>query len=230
MHQPSYASWGGLPVEEDGQYHLFFAEFTLHCGLGSWGSNSQVSRAVSDYPAGPYTKVEVLAEPFHHNPTIAKAPDGTLLMVSIGNGTSGSGGIPAPPKQNNCTAPTGEDLSLGDPPMGGVITTLHSKSVKGPWTQLPGVTVQPGPPGSWDDFITNPSVFFFPNGTGLMAYRGGPTQEKGHDYWRVGMAVTDAWDKPFKRVGDAPAFTIMSEDPGPFHQLLLKPLRSSLCV
>ena len=47
-----------------------------------------------------------------------------------------------------------------------------------------------------------------------MAYRGGPTQEQGHDYWRIGMAVTDAWDKPFKRVGDAPAFTIMSEDPG----------------
>lgn len=92
----------------------------------------------------------------------------------------------------------------------------YAKSVNGPWTQLPGRVVEPGPPGSWDDFITNPSIFFFPNGTGLMAYRGGPTQEQGHDYWRVGMAVTDRWDKPFQRVGDAPAFTTMSEDPGIF--------------
>ena len=38
MHQPSYASWGGLPVEEAGQYHLFYADFTLHCGLGTWGT------------------------------------------------------------------------------------------------------------------------------------------------------------------------------------------------
>ena len=225
VHRPSYASWGGLPVEEAGQFHLFFADFTQHCGLGYWGTNSQVSRAVSDHPAGPYTKVDVLAEPFHHNPTIAKAPDGTLVMVSIGNGTAGSGKIPAPAKQSNCTGQDGQAAgsaygdSLGDPLMGGVITTRYSKSVKGPWTRLPGVTVEPGRPGSWDDFITNPSVFFYPNGTGLMAYRGGPTQEQGHDYWRIGMAVTDRWDRPFKRVGDAPAFTIMSEDPGIFRDV-----------
>ena len=169
MHQPTYASWGGLPVEEAGQYHLFFADFTLHCGLGSWGTNSQVSRAVSDHPAGPYTKVEVLAVPFHHNPTLAKAPDGTLLLVSIGNGTAGSGAVPAPAVQRNCTAARASEAgaasdsgpggrarvgadraargdSLGDPPLGGVITTRYSKSVKGPWTQLPGVAVEPGPP------------------------------------------------------------------------------------
>lgn len=53
------------------------------------------------------------------------------------------------------------------------------------------------------------------NGTGLMAYRGGPTQEQGHDYWKVGMALTDRWDKPFERRG-APISTTMSEDPGIF--------------
>lgn len=175
MHQPSYATWGGLPVEEDGQFHLFFADFTLHCGLGTWGTNSQVARAVSDHPAGPYKKVEVIAEPFHHNPTVAKAPDGTLLMVSIGNGSAGAAwpngsAIAAPDKQRNCTgaAPTGEvasgqqqsdsvglDDSLGDPDLGGVITTRYSKSVKGPWARLPGVAVAPGLPGSWDDFIVS---------------------------------------------------------------------------
>ena len=40
-------------------------------------------------------------------------------------------------------------------------------------------------------------------------------QEQGHDYWRIGMAVTDHWNKPFKRVNvDTAAFTTMSEDPG----------------
>ena len=78
--------------------------------------------------------------------------------------------IAAPDKQRNCTgaAPTGEvasgqqqsdsvglDDSLGDPDLGGVITTRYSKSVKGPWARLPGVAVAPGLPGSWDDFIVS---------------------------------------------------------------------------
>ena len=126
----------------------------------------------------------MLAEPFHHNPTVAKTPDGTLLIVSIGNGTRGArwpngSTIPAPTAQRNCTAPTGEYASavgsqtdriagmagkesLRDPLLGGVITAMYAKSVKGPWAQLPGVVVKPGAPGSWDDFITNPSIFFFP--------------------------------------------------------------------
>ena len=160
-----------------GQYHLFFADFTNHCGLGTWGTNSQVSRAVSDTPAGPYTKVEVIEEPFHHNPTIIKATDGTLLLVSIGNGTAGAGSIPAPPQQNNCTPPSGFSTvdtatSLGDPPLGGIVTMRYAQSVKGPWKTAPGVILEPGPPGTWDDFVTNPSLYFFPNGTGILAYRG----------------------------------------------------------
>ena len=67
------ASWGGNVVWDtaDSKWHLFFAEFVEHCGLGSWGTNSQVSHAVADQPAGPYTKVGAVQPPFHHNPTVA---------------------------------------------------------------------------------------------------------------------------------------------------------------
>ena len=44
------ASWGAQAVFEAGQYHLIFADFQ-NCGLGCWGDQSQISRAVSQSPA-----------------------------------------------------------------------------------------------------------------------------------------------------------------------------------
>lgn len=217
LHQASFASWGGLPVEEDGKYHLFFADFTRHCGLGTWGTNSQLARAVSDTPAGPYKKVEVVAEPFHHNPTIARAPDGTLVLMSIGNGSSGAGRIPPPAAQNNCTE-QGQVGLLGDPALAGTITMRYSKSVLGPWTLATAVSLEPGPTGSWDDFVTNPSIYFFPNGTGLMAYRGGPclSRKDSCNAHHCAIATASSWNLPFHRIGDQPAWSEQTEDPGIF--------------
>jgi hypothetical protein len=67
-----------------------------------------------------------------------------------------------------------------------------------------------GRPGKWDAFVTNPSVHIFPNGTVLMAYRGG------WNPWHVGIAVAPSWKDPFVRVSDDPAFPIINEDPGIF--------------
>eukprot|EP01045_Picozoa_sp_COSAG04_P028572 COSAG04_NODE_4471_length_2069_cov_1.607614_2_plen_471_part_00 len=68
---PRTASWGGNAVYDrsDRKWHLFFAEFLNHCGLDSWGTNSVVSHAIADEPAGPYTKQGVVQPAFHHNPS-----------------------------------------------------------------------------------------------------------------------------------------------------------------
>lgn len=155
----------------DNKWHLFYAEFLNHCPLGSWGTNSVVSHAVSDSASGPFVKKEVVQQAFHHNPTIAyDASSDTFLLISIGNGSA---------TPNNCTKNKNAFNSTGtekghvsDPAAAGLITLSHAKSANGPWTLEPGPMLS-GRPGKWDEFVTNPSVYIFENGTVIMAYRGG---------------------------------------------------------
>jgi len=60
-----------------------------HLELGLAAPHEQVSHAVADQPAGPYTKVgAAVQQPFHHNPTVAyDNSTGTFLLYSIGNGS-----------------------------------------------------------------------------------------------------------------------------------------------
>ena len=222
-------SWGGLPVRVGDTYHLFFAEFSNGCGLGSWGTNSQVLKAVSKSPSGPFTSPTLVAPPFHHNPTIAKVPGGPYLMVSIGNGSTPWRGI-APPKQNNCSGPPSgyalraldqQRARSGDPLLAYEITMLYSDSVEGPWKHRTTPVLEPGPAAAWDGYVTNPSMFVFPNGSVLLAYRGGPCPiPKGGNSTvlcnahRVNVAVAERWDGVYKRLGSVPAF-ITQNDRGP---------------
>ena len=124
----------------DGQWHLFFAEFLNHCGLGSWGTNSVVSHAVAATPAGPFTKKETVLPPFHHNPTIAYDPSTeTFLLISIGNGTAG----PPPVVPNNCSSsgPTDRRADSRLPPgkaATGSTDAAASSEDEGAGTRVPG--------------------------------------------------------------------------------------------
>eukprot|EP01052_Picozoa_sp_SAG31_P005978 SAG31_NODE_271_length_18717_cov_8.685949_13_plen_270_part_00 len=176
----SSTSWGGLPIMVGEEYHLFFAEFAYGCGLGSWGSNSQVLKAVSKSPSGPFTNPTVVAPPFHHNPTIAKVPGGPFLMVSIGNGSTPWRGM-APPKVSNCSGPptdvaAAKDRTFaqergqsGDPLLAYEITMLYSDSIDGPWKHRMSPVLENGPATAWDGYVTNPSMHVFPNGSVLLA-------------------------------------------------------------
>eukprot|EP01046_Picozoa_sp_COSAG06_P031435 COSAG06_NODE_3061_length_5906_cov_26.812468_10_plen_309_part_00 len=113
------ASWGAQAVLEDGQYHLIFADFQ-NCGLGCWGDQSQISRAVSQSPTGPFKKVEVIAGAEHTNPTLNKVPGGPYVIVSAGNGSSSfaQGTREAAVGRSNVT------IGASDPPEAGLITML----------------------------------------------------------------------------------------------------------
>jgi len=93
---PQHSSWGGNAVlGSDKQYHLFMAEIACtpdskgsRCGLGGWGSHSQVAHAVSQHPAGPYKRKALVAPPEHHNPTLKVSPvDGSWNLYSIMHGS-----------------------------------------------------------------------------------------------------------------------------------------------
>ena len=51
------SSWGGAVLKGgDGVYHMWAAEMTEHCGIGTWQQNSRVIHATSATPGGVYTR------------------------------------------------------------------------------------------------------------------------------------------------------------------------------
>jgi hypothetical protein len=90
-YNTSLVTWGGSVLRaDDGEYHLYAAAFGLGCNLGSWHSNSFVVHGVSDVAAGPYSWHDVALPMEHHNPHALRAPDGTYLIYSHGQGNCNS--------------------------------------------------------------------------------------------------------------------------------------------
>eukprot|EP01045_Picozoa_sp_COSAG04_P005319 COSAG04_NODE_245_length_18929_cov_6.708391_5_plen_547_part_00 len=75
-------SWGGNIIREaGGQYSLVAAAMRGHCGIGAWGSNSEVVRAVASSPEGPYKYKETLVPRFSHEPNVIVAEDNKTLVM-----------------------------------------------------------------------------------------------------------------------------------------------------
>lgn len=74
------STWGGSVIYREGLYHMFASEIIYNCGLYAWTTNSQVIRAVSESPYGPYRKVQVLLPPFAHDANVMEAPTGEIVL------------------------------------------------------------------------------------------------------------------------------------------------------
>jgi hypothetical protein len=89
FQDPDYWIWGYSMIKgEDGRYRLFASRWAKEVGFGNWVTNSEVVRAISDKPVGPFQFLEVVLpirgkEYFDgmctHNPRIIKYKDQYLL-------------------------------------------------------------------------------------------------------------------------------------------------------
>jgi len=97
-----YWVWGSSVVRgEDGMYHMFASRWAKEIGFGKWVSNSEIVRAVSPTPEGPYEFQEVVL-PMRgrmffdglvtHNPRVIKYANYYLLYYM---GTSYDFDIPS---------------------------------------------------------------------------------------------------------------------------------------
>ena len=223
IRRAGWSTWGGSPIRgADGRIHLFASQMANKCSLGTWQNNSLVIHAVSvsDTITGPYSVVEdeLVLPPFHHNPSVQRAPDGTYLIYCIGAKAGSCQGGPF----SNCTGATIKHC--GQPPddplaaeatetgharervgsasggLDGVVHLAHSKSLSGPWELT---TVLTGRPGRWDAQSTNPAPHVLANGTALLVYRG--VNGLGTD--RIGAArAARGWSDKYERVADLPLF------------------------
>jgi len=202
--------WCGSVVKgEDDRYHMFAArwpkEFPFYHG---YLAASEVVRASSDTPQGPYHFEEVVLPErgpafwdgrMTHNPFIVKREDEYLLFYI---GTTYERERPdredmlkmlyAKDSRNGELYPWFHDIRIG---------MARSTSVFGPWERPDEPTLTNNPDG-WDNHIvTNPSVCLSPDGTIMLYYRSTGC--------RLGLAVTDHPDTPFVRYGESPVV-----DPG----------------
>lgn len=199
---PDHWVWCGSPIRgEDGRYHLFASrwprEYPFFLG---YVTNSEVVRAVSDSPAGPYELAEVVLPArgrehwdgmMTHNPTIHRYGSQYLLFY-IGATYQG-------PK------PTADELWRGE--RGATnecynnirIGLATAPSLAGPWTRRPEPVLRPRP-GKWDGtVVTNPAPCVLDDGGLMMLYRSNTP-----DGLRLGAAVADNPDAPFERLADEP--------------------------
>ncbi len=207
-----YYVWCGsvIRAEEDGKYHMFASRWERKYGFGhNWLYRSEVVRAVSDTPTGPFTYAETVLpvrDPVYfdgrntHNPMI-RYWNGTYYLYYMGTTYAHE-------------PPTGDALRDGAL----AERTWNSKriglatapSIYGPWTRRDTPLLEPREAPAWDCTVTtNPAVAILPDGTTYMLYKsracaGGKLQ--------IGVARAPRPDGPFERLSDEPIFNFPNPD------------------
>ncbi len=200
-----YWVWGASVIKgNDGKYHMFASRWPKkYPFFVGYIFNSEVVRAVSDNPEGPFEFQEVVLKPrgseywdgrMTHNPTIHKHGD-TYLLFYIG--TTYEGEKPAPEKMvkplsdemNQFERETYANIRIG---------LVTSKSVFGPWERSDKPILEPRP-DKWDNNVTtNPAPCVAGDGSILLVYRSN-VPGKGT---RLGAAKAEKLGEPFYRIRD----------------------------
>jgi mannan endo-1,4-beta-mannosidase len=104
-HANGSSSWGGSIMRNTstGTYHMFASFITEQCGLGYWSTNSEIVRATSDTPIGPYSIQQIVAPRFAHEPNLVfgTGPDRVVLLATMNAKT--------PTDFANCSKPSPND-------------------------------------------------------------------------------------------------------------------------
>lgn len=197
LSMEDYWVWCGSVIRgEDGRYHMFASRWPK--SLPFWAGYavaSEVVRATSDSPAGPYEFREVVlparGEQFWdgrmtHNPTIQKSGD-TYLLYYIGATYDG----PVPTGQKLLV-----DRSVANRSWSSIrIGLATANSVDGPWTRRAEPILGPVG-GSWEtNVVTNPAPCVDDDGSVLMIYRTSLDKRLA-----LGVARAEQFDGPYERI------------------------------
>lgn len=206
-----YWVWCGSVVRgEDDRYHMFAARWPKkYPFFQGYQAASEVVRASSDSPAGPYHFEEVVLPArgskywdgrMTHNPFIIRCDDEYLLFYI---GATYEGATPSAEELFELrNDPDSKAAGRGLPWYKTIrIGMARAASVFGPW-QRPASPALDINPDSWDNTVTtNPSPCLAPDGRILLFYRSGKC--------KLGLAAAASPDKPFERIVDYPVV-----DPG----------------
>lgn len=204
-----YWIWCGSVIQgEDGRFHMFASRWPkslpMHPG---WLVGSEIVRAVSDTPEGPYTFQEMVlpargAEYWDgrstHNPHIVKH-NGVYLLYYMGT---------THPLQEPAA---GDGYGLADPRCivarsNKRVGLATSDSVFGPWSRA-DTPLLPTRPGSFDSYLTsNPAPCVREDGSVLLIYKA--RRYEGNDFGQMTIGVAEAvhWSGSYKAISEKPVF------------------------
>ncbi|MDA3960618.1 MAG: glycoside hydrolase family protein [Planctomycetota bacterium] len=238
-----YWIWCGSVVQgEDGRYHMFASRVDKRVRFSPhWLFMSEVVRASSDTPEGPYSFEEVVLpcrDPRFfdarstHNPQVRKHGD-TYLLYYLGVSYPEDPPTPeCPVERDNPEHDAWYQRTWNRKRVGLAI----SDSVCGPWERMDAPILEPRP-GNWDSFATtNPSPWIHDDGSVLLFYKS-RTVDRGP--LQIGMARAPAIRGPYAAVADHPAFSFDDpeqhvEDPYLWHedgvyQVIMKDMTGGVC-
>jgi hypothetical protein len=184
---------------------MFASRWPRDLRFPHWLTNSEVVRAVSDQPEGPYEFAEVVLPErgeehwdgrMTHNPTIHVA-DGLYLLFYVGTTYRGP-----TPTAHDQVRPRGR--RMGEARRNQRIGLATADSVMGPWTRRDSPILEPRP-GAWDALMTNnPAPHVLPEGGRvLLVYKS--THHEG-DLLRLGVAGAPNPEGPYERLRNDPVF------------------------
>jgi arylsulfatase A-like enzyme len=210
--EPGWYTWCNDIIRgDDGLYHLFYVRWPKEHGFYAWLTHSEIARAVSRHPTGPYSFAEVLIpsrgehgwnQITAHNAKIFRA-NGRYYLYFIGTNDSGRG-FTEPDLA--ATAKRG-----GGHPYWAVLRNNQRTGVavadrlEGPWEVLPQPVIEPAGPIS--TVTVNPAVWQADENAFMMVIKG--------DYPPIrvaqGIGVTNSPEGPFRML-EPLAFARYSED------------------
>lgn len=200
---PDWFQWGGSVVQgEDGRYHMFYARWHRlnERGMRGWLYESQIARATSARPEGPFQHEEVVLEGFGdlngtrwdalnaHNPCITRMTD------------------PASGKQRYYLyfiANRDDDLTPDQPwredwwdhVVRQRIGVAVADSLNGPWVRHPQPIIEP-PNGPLRQYLVNPGVCQLPDGRFLLVLKARKDETRQGSMVH-GWALADRPEGPF---------------------------------
>jgi hypothetical protein len=127
------STWGGSVEydKDDKLYHMFASEILFGCGLYYWTTNSQIIRAVSKSPYGPYKKVQTIVPVFAHDTNVVRVPTtGEWVLFYTGR----QGVTPIDCRKHNATIPINDDDDDDDVPPKDTFMIWSTKP-EGPWSK-----------------------------------------------------------------------------------------------
>ncbi|WP_202128775.1 glycoside hydrolase family protein [Paenibacillus dendrobii] len=231
--------WCGSVVRgEDGRYHMFASRWPkwlpMHPG---WLIRSEIVRAVSDTPEGPYEYAETVlpargAEYWDgrstHNPHIIRH-NGKFLLYYMGS------------THPFAEAEPGDTVEMDDCRViaaraGKRVGLAVADSVLGPWKRM-DAPILPVRPGKFDSYLTsNPAPCIREDGSVLLIYKA--RRYEGHTYGKMtlGAAEADTPEGPYHVISEQPLFPPQVHVEDPFiwrteegYAMIAKDMEGHLC-
>lgn len=233
-----YWVWCGSVIQgEDGRYHMFASRWPQSLPHHTWMFASEIVRAVSDTPIGPFQFEEVVLKPrgakywdgrCTHNPFIRKYKDQYILyyMGSTHPFEDVKDGEVIEKDDKRCI------VGRANKRVGMAV----SDSVYGPWKRLdkPILDIRID---SFDSYLTsNPAACINEDGSVLLMYKARSYEGNTYSKMKIGVAYAKYYDAEYVRYSDMPVFdeSVHIEDPYIWrdkdqYHLIAKDMEGNIC-